>query len=188
MTVNDFYLCLLPYPVNVLGTGGDCRKGSLSDPSIINHDTGALSYLSVTNATLFNVMADLFVKQVNAADIPPLMSGHVAVDTRNQELTGDIVWYDQPFPVGQDLWIAVHFPKGFRANYRYTNWTSQSVFDGGPAGGSYDNEYGTVDCPAGTSIKAHIDLVGGGTFSNDEVAQNFLCHIKGRTSPWYPNG
>jgi hypothetical protein len=110
--------------------------------------------------------------------------GHVGLDTRNTSLDGSIFFFDQNFPFGHDFWADLELPKGFGADYRYTNFTNQDAL----SGGSYDHEYGTISCPAGTQLNAQIDLAGGGTLSNANVAQEFLCHIPGRHSAWYPNG
>jgi hypothetical protein len=154
----DAYICLKP------GDNGDCGTGS------------AKQYLRVDNLRMHNLMFDLFAKTCTGL----LFCGHIGLDTRRRSLAGAVTYFDNTISQWLDSITApVVFPSGFSADYRYTSWANQPIGSGGddnnaPAIGIHFDQFGSVNCPDGTTFGVDIQLLGGAQ-NHWNIAPEYLC-------------
>jgi hypothetical protein len=150
----DAYICLTP------SDDGDCRPGPADDVT-----NGAKEYVTVDGFKFHNLYFDAFVKTCSGL----LVCGHLAMDTRGENLSGFVKAFTSKPGGIQDVVATLDIPSGLHAENRYTNFSDESFLTG-----SWDNEFGTVTCPHDTHMPIHIDLRGGGTLERD-FAGPFFC-------------
>lgn len=140
MTI-DFYACL---------EAGEFRGCGWRADDDTEH--GPLRYVKVDDFNIHNLFLDLYLDTCGAAR----QCGHVAIDTNQTKLSGDIRFFDASIDGLDHVVARVELPENFLANDRYHYWDYTELL--APA----SEVIGNVTCPPQTFLGVEIHPLGGG--------------------------